>query len=160
MSKVVWLIELDVAPTMGGVQYLSTAVSDDTKTVGFTEDPFRAWQFPSRAAAELVRQTIKMGDRVCDHMFVDGEDHDTAFERHQRAAAERGNSFYGDGGTIHGTGHLAVITDIEGNVLAVEFRCLRLPFKQVVAGLGRSREIRFGPKAGISICGVEYRKQQ
>lgn len=36
---------------------------------------------------------------------------------------------YGDKNTIHRTGHLDVELDPAGNVTAVWFRCLRLPFK-------------------------------
>lgn len=96
---------------------------------------------------------------TCDG-FSDRKPNDLGpFDKRQALCAETGTKYYGDGGTIHGTPHLTVITDIEGNVLAVEFRCLRLPFNQVIAGLGRAREIRFGPKPNFRINGIEYREK-
>jgi hypothetical protein len=38
---------------------------------------------------------------------------------------------YGHGGTIHGTNHVDVETDAEGNVVAVWFRCCAIPFEQM-----------------------------
>jgi hypothetical protein len=49
----------------------------------------------------------------------------------KRALARRsGQRFYGNGGTIHSTGHLDVETR-GGKVVAVWFRCQMLPFNQV-----------------------------
>jgi hypothetical protein len=92
--------------------------------------------------------------------FSDRKDELTPFDKRQALCAETGTRYYGDGGTIHGTPHLTVITDIEGNVLAVEFRCLRLPFQQVIAGLSRAREIRFSHKPNFRINGIEYREKE
>lgn len=39
--------------------------------------------------------------------------------------------YYGDGGTIHHTGHIDVVVDKDGNVREVMFRCQWLPFNQV-----------------------------
>lgn len=53
----------------------------------------------------------------------------TPFERKRAAAGASGNSYYGDGGTIHGTTELSVEVDPETKeVTAVWFRCLNLPF--------------------------------
>lgn len=38
--------------------------------------------------------------------------------------------YYGDGGTIHSTGHLDIETQ-DGQVMAVWFRCQMLPFRVV-----------------------------
>lgn len=45
--------------------------------------------------------------------------------------------FYGDGNTIHSTGHLDVETR-DGKVVAVWFRCQMLPFKQAEVGASRA----------------------
>jgi hypothetical protein len=37
---------------------------------------------------------------------------------------------YGDGNTIHSTGHLDVGVNADGEVVAVWYRCMLLPFKQ------------------------------
>lgn len=46
---------------------------------------------------------------------------------------EKVPGFYGGNGTIHSTGHVDVVTDKNGKVLQVWFRCAELPFKQSVA---------------------------
>lgn len=51
-----------------------------------------------------------------------------SWKRKQKAAAP--SRFYGDGGTIHTTGHLDVETH-NGSVVAVWFRCQMLPFWQI-----------------------------
>jgi hypothetical protein len=42
-----------------------------------------------------------------------------------------GTRFYGDGGTIHDSGHIDVAVDKDGRVREVMFRCMWLPFSQV-----------------------------
>jgi hypothetical protein len=152
---IAWLIE---KPHDGRAHYLSTAVSDTS--VGFTDDPLRAWQFPSAAAAQLVMTAIGVlcfGAKPVEHAFLGEPDFRQPFDKIQAVCKDSGTRFYGDGGTIHGTGHLDVETDIEGNVLAVWFRCQPLPYKQVVVGLSRSREmLSMGNprKGGTSLHGV------
>ena len=50
---------------------------------------------------------------------------------------------YGGNDTIHQTGHVDVEQDSEGNVVAVWFRCLPLPFKAVTSNDGRCQGMRF-----------------
>ena len=38
--------------------------------------------------------------------------------------------YYGNGGTIHGTNHLDIVTNAIGTVTEVWFRCTQLPFQQ------------------------------
>lgn len=62
--------------------------------------------------------------------------------------------FYGDGGTIHGTGHLDVEVK-DGQVVAVWFRCQMLPFRVFARdGEPRHREEDLSP--GV-LTGVEIR---
>jgi hypothetical protein len=68
----------------------------------------------------------------------------------QSLARADGRRYYGDGGTIHGTTHLDVCTDEDGNVLQVWFRCQLLPFK-VHRSTDRTRE----NPLDIKITGVE-----
>lgn len=51
-----------------------------------------------------------------------------------------GSRFYGDGNTIHSTGHLDVETR-NGEVVAVWFRCALLPFEQHDVSSERQREM-------------------
>jgi hypothetical protein len=57
--------------------------------------------------------------------------------KQQLAAPAR---YYGGGGTIHGTGHVSVETDKDGNVVSVWFRCCPLPFKQSKVDTNRADE--------------------
>lgn len=56
---------------------------------------------------------------------------------------QSGNRYYGDGGTIHDTGHLHVETH-NGKVVAVWFRCQLLPFEQVDVDSHRATEMLQG----------------
>lgn len=49
---------------------------------------------------------------------------------------------YGDDRTVHRTGHLDVEVDADGAVVAVWFRCARVPFRQHAVGADRARELR------------------
>jgi len=79
-------------------------------------------------------------------------------ERGQQQPAHSPVRFYGDGNTIHSTGHLDVETS-NGAVVAVWFRCQTLPFKQVEVDAHRAehmREIVFLPKiAGLDLVDPE-----
>jgi hypothetical protein len=80
---------------------------------------------------------------------------DDIFRLKHSLAAGDGNRYYGDGGTIHGTGELDVEVDSQtGEVTAVWFRCLNLPFKIFS---------RPGPAAMVNpeteIHGIEYRER-
>lgn len=73
----------------------------------------------------------------------------------RKAAAATGARFYGDGGTIHRTGHLDVETK-DGKVVAVWFRCCRLPFQQ--AEVTQERSDQLGSFVlNYSITGVEIK---
>jgi len=64
--------------------------------------------------------------------------------------------FYGDGGTIHHTGYVDVEL-IDGQVVAVWFRCQPLPFKQTNISRNRSDEMRrmYSESPMPDITGVE-----
>lgn len=72
------------------------------------------------------------------------------FELKQRLAAP--GRYYGDGGTIHGSGTIDIDV-VGGKVVAVWFRCMTLPF--TVSGDRPS-----GPRTAIQpdgrITGIEY----
>lgn len=69
-------------------------------------------------------------------------------------AAGDGSTYYGDGGTIHDTGTLDIELDPEtGEVTAVWFRCLNLPFRTY----SRPDTVRFNPDTEIH--GIEYRER-
>ena len=69
-------------------------------------------------------------------------------------AKDDGNHYYGDGGTIHGTGHIDVEVDPDtGEVTAVWFRCLNLPFKI----FSRPDPARINPDTEVH--GIEYRER-
>lgn len=54
---------------------------------------------------------------------------------------------YGHDKTIHQTRHLDVETDTQGQVIAVWFRCLRLPFRQSWVQPPRALAVRAGYEA-------------
>lgn len=58
----------------------------------------------------------------------------------KQSLAGEGRRYYGDGGTIHHTKHLHVET-YKGTVVAVWFRCQRLPFEQVEVTQSRAVEM-------------------
>lgn len=62
--------------------------------------------------------------------------------------------FYGDGGTIHHTGHLDVETR-NGEVVSVWFRCQMLPFKQTEVDEHRAGEMKFKSGPLPNLTGVE-----
>lgn len=68
-QRFAWLLELP------GPLYLSTAVSD--ASVGFTSDPWAAWQFPTQATAELVAKRLNgaFGAKAEEHGFIFGRSH-------------------------------------------------------------------------------------
>ena len=79
---------------------------------------------------------------------------DDVFRLKHSLARSDGNHYYGDGGTIHGTGHLDVEVDPKtGEVTAVWFRCLNLPFKI----FSRPDAARINPETEIH--GIEYRER-
>lgn len=49
---------------------------------------------------------------------------------------------YGDDETIHGTEHVDVETDAQGNVVSVWYRCMMLPFKQARVDESRAADMR------------------
>lgn len=64
---------------------------------------------------------------------------------------------YGHDKTIHRTGHLDVEVDVSGKVVAVWFRCLRLPFKEVPADIWRALEVEkaYREDPGPTIVAIE-----
>jgi len=76
------------------------------------------------------------------------------FRLKQSLAGGDGNFYYGDGGTIHGTDRLDIEIDPKtGEVTAVWFRCLNLPFQV----FSRPDTVRYNPD--IEVHGVEYRER-
>jgi len=73
------------------------------------------------------------------------------WRKKQKLAAP--SRFYGDGGTIHGSGELDVEVH-EGKVIAVWFRCQQLPFKQSPADAARVASVS---DATVKLTGVEVR---
>ena len=78
---------------------------------------------------------------------------DDVFRLKNSLATSDGNRYYGDGGTIHGTGHVDVELDpATGEVTAVWFRCLNLPFRVFT----RPDPVRINPE--FEVRGIEYRE--
>lgn len=70
-----------------------------------------------------------------------------------------GTRYYGDGGTIHQTGHLDIGVH-RGRVVSVWFRCQPLPFKQNDVDLERANDMdrMYADAAkGVELHGVEVR---
>ena len=63
-----------------------------------------------------------------------GEPYRTFAAKQQLAAPSR---YYGDGGTIHDTGHIDVRVNRDGVVSEVWFRCQQLPFSATYGGAER-----------------------
>lgn len=81
-------------------------------------------------------------------------DPDDIFRLKQSLASSDGNLYYGDGGTVHGTISLDVEVDAQtGEVTAVWFRCLNLPFKV----FSRPGTVRCNPDTEVH--GIEYRER-
>lgn len=72
----------------------------------------------------------------------------------RRQQLARPGRFYGDGGTVHGTGHLDVET-FNGEVIAVWFRCQMLPFQQVVIDEQRANSVKSRDGVGVRVRGIE-----
>lgn len=53
---------------------------------------------------------------------------DKVWRKKQKLAAPA--RYYGDGGTIHGTGWLDIEV-VDGRIITVWFRCQQLPFRQI-----------------------------
>lgn len=73
----------------------------------------------------------------------------------QAAAGE--SRYYGDGGTVHQTGHFHVETH-RGTVVAVWFRCRQLPFEQVEVSETRVTSVTATTPVGLRVTGVELRE--
>lgn len=81
-------------------------------------------------------------------------------ERWRLKQALAGESrYYGDGGTIHHTGHVDIETD-RGEVVSVWYRCQLLPFEQKVdVTADRANEMRLAYAEHIPVLtGVEVRE--
>lgn len=62
---------------------------------------------------------------------------------------------YGRDGTIHQTTDLSVEVDGAGNVVAVWFRCMQLPFTQSKVDEQRAADLRSGTPS-VKLVAVEY----
>jgi hypothetical protein len=63
--------------------------------------------------------------------------------------------YYGNGGTVHSTGHVDVEVR-DGKVVAVWFRCQPLPFVQSPASEARAEDMRgMYRKVDVALTGVE-----
>lgn len=88
------------------------------------------------------------------------------WRRRQNEFKRTGTRYYGDGGTIHRSGHLNVET-FRGTVVAVWFRCQPLPFDQtevdgpratdMQAMYGNPQEGKPAGDNGVVLHGVEVR---
>ena len=79
---------------------------------------------------------------------------DDIFRLKHSLAQSDGNRYYGDGGTIHGTSRLDIEIDpATGEVTAVWFRCLNLPFEI----FSRPGTVRINPDTEVH--GIEYRER-
>lgn len=67
--------------------------------------------------------------------------------------------YYGDGGTIHHSGHLDVET-YEGKVVAVWFRCQMLPFEQHDVKADRAAQMTRAAEDLPGLTGVEIRDRE
>lgn len=74
----------------------------------------------------------------------------------QKLAGE-GNQYYGNGGTIHSTGHLDVEIGPDGHVVSVWFRCLTLPFEEHRVDGRRAQEMN-GHARPAGITGIEIQR--
>jgi hypothetical protein len=68
--------------------------------------------------------------------------------------------YYGDGGTIHSTGHLDVMVSEDGTVKAVWFRCQQLPFEQHLAGDDDATQAGLPRITGVEVTDERTRPQQ
>lgn len=78
------------------------------------------------------------------------------WNRKQGLAARSGSRYYGDGGTIHGTGELDICMTPDGAVTQVWFRCQMLPFRVSVT---EGREPVDREELPV-ITGIEVRDRQ
>lgn len=88
------------------------------------------------------------------------------WRRRQNEFKRTGTRYYGNGGTIHRSGHLDIET-FHGTVVAVWFRCQPLPFRQheVIGPRASEMERMYGnPENGRAygdngavLCGVEVK---
>ena len=65
---------------------------------------------------------------------------------------------YGRGNTIHQNDHLDVELDARGNVVAVWFRCLRLPFETTAVGADRAVNLKDQP-VDLKLVAVIYESE-
>lgn len=81
-----------------------------------------------------------------------------AWRRRQREFERTGTRYYGDGGTIHHSGHLDVETK-DGKVVSVWFRCQLLPFSQTEVHESRADSMTavYAQHDMPELCGVELR---
>jgi hypothetical protein len=95
------------------------------------------------------------------HAAIDAVYHwwtDRHWRRRQAGFKEKGTRYYGDGGTIHSSGHIDVET-CNGKVVAVWFRCQQLPFKQAEIEKRSAKEKKgMTERLKLSLHGVEVRE--
>lgn len=102
---------------------------------------------------------MKIFRRIVDYLsFVPPPREDSLgqYERRQAECKRSGTRYYGAGGTIHGSARL----DVEicaGEVVAIWFRCQRLPFRQDIVGESRANLLIEESANLPEICGVEVR---
>lgn len=109
-------------------------VAGDGFTMGYYDADARAWG-----------RFANPGEKhICDSCMWDDPRYIAVYGRRQPAAVAVAKEFrYGDNKTVHGTTLVNVETDPKsGEVVAVWFRCLNLPFDQYVVGPSRAREMR------------------
>lgn len=75
-------------------------------------------------------------------------------KKHKTPKTPKGTRYYGGTGTIHSNGSVDVLTDSNGIVVAVWFRCQLLPFTDHRVDESRAKEMR-DAYAGFNVPSVE-----
>lgn len=95
--------------------------------------------------------------RDAAYINLDAAARDGLVERYRAMQHPEGTEFYGSAGTVHGTTEVDVET-YKGRVIAVWFRCMRLPFKQETTDAERAAEMRRVGDQKIEVHGITYRR--
>lgn len=83
----------------------------------------------------------------------------TDFELIQKVFERKGTTYYGDGGTIHGSTEVNVELDKNGKVVSVWFRCMTLPFTQTIVDDQRAQDMErcYQQNKIVEIHGIEIK---
>lgn len=128
-------------------------------TAGFTIDALKGVRFARKEDAiqvitDVIHEGLVGSCRAIEHSF---ETEVASYDAKQDACQLDGTRYYGDGGTIHSSGHVDVETRGE-EVVAVWFRCQPLPFRQTDVDSGRAIDMkRMYQAQKFSLRGVEIK---